>query len=702
MSPFGNVRFTFVADGVQRLITSERQLSKYQWHHIVATVNSKAGLAQIYVDGEIWALLPFQENLKLNSGGENIWIAQSAADEEFAGFSLNTLNGTIDELNVYADLLSEDTILAHYQSATIKEVPIPIDPTVRHQGDYLRPQYHPMPNTAWTNESYGLSYHKGKYHMFFQKNPNGPYLYFMHWGHVSSPDLVSWTEEPMALAPSEGFDDFGVWSGTTLKDKDGNWKIFYTGVDGVKAGIGSASPLDDSLITWQKDLANPLIAGAPGDIPNLDFRDPYLFEVDGTYYMVVGSGRVNNEGGILMSYKSTDLENWIPIPPIWESSFAEQNGFFWEMPTVFPIGEDTYLIQVTPLFEGQPANSIYWTGTFENERFVPHFQIGKTLELISENLLAPAFGQDEEGRWTYIGIIPEDRNVQLQIQAGWRQTFSIPRVIRLLSDGRTLGVIPHPNLCRLREDSVIISDQLISPGTTANLPQFQSTQAELVFKVDFLESQRIELEVFKNPGTGESVKIVLDKENSLITLDRRQSSPFFTVEDIRSSSYLFNPDNTANVRVFLDRSTLEVFVDNLISFSSRVYPAENGNQIDVTSTETACRLVSFKGYSLGSKEDVYTQKVCEPDNLPDSLFAAVSLPPANNQDILSFPNPVSSTLTVNDISPESSISIISIEGKRVELPLDGNQLDVSSLAEGIYIIELVSEGNRRWDRFIKQ
>ena len=84
-----------------------------------------------------------------------------------------------------------------------------------------RPIYHFAPLANWMNDPNGLIQWQGKYHLFYQHNPNGAYWDQMHWGHASSPDLVHWTHLPIALAPTQGGPDKdGCFSGCAINHNE--------------------------------------------------------------------------------------------------------------------------------------------------------------------------------------------------------------------------------------------------------------------------------------------------------------------------------------------------------------------------------------------------------------------------------------------------------------------------------------------------
>lgn len=93
-----------------------------------------------------------------------------------------------------------------------------------------RPSFH-LSATGWLNDPLGLTFHGGQYHLFYQYVPDVPmWDLACRWGHATSPDLVTWTERPVALAPGDG--DGGCWSGSVVDPGDGTpaW-LFYTSVN---------------------------------------------------------------------------------------------------------------------------------------------------------------------------------------------------------------------------------------------------------------------------------------------------------------------------------------------------------------------------------------------------------------------------------------------------------------------------------------
>ncbi len=710
VNPYGNLVLEFYADGQYYVINTNQKIEKYKWNHIVFQIDLPNDKAMLFVNGTLWEEQTIASHNQIDLNNNLTYIGRSNSTVNFDGFPLAVANGAIDELTFYENILSETTIQNNYNQYATTEVDLDIDHNVRHPNDYLRPRYHPMPNTSWTNESYGFTFFEDQYHLFFQKNPNAPMLNFMHWGHLSSPDLVNWSEEKIALAPKEGFASKGTWSGTTFFDDNSEPVIAYTGVNGVFAGIGIAYPEDSSLNDWLLSDENPVIPAAPTNVNHLDFRDPYIWKEADTYYMVVGSGLQNNGGGILFTYTSSDLSNWVNVPAIYSNPDVSNAGTFWEMPYFNKINEEDYLLVVTPQYNSIPAQTIYWMGSFDGNTFTPYNDNPKSFEHITRHLLSPAIGLDEASRLTYTGIIPEDRDVSLQVESGWRHIFSLPRILRVMDDGETLGHLPHPNICRARQNEVLVENRSITAGTNNNLPEYQGIQSELYFKLYTPEVDAFKIQVFKNEAGTQLTSITFDKVQNRLGINRILSSTAQTVENIRSESYYFYPHDTIEVRVFLDHSVMEVFVDNVVVMSARVYPSAGSELVDiVTESAAPIELLEFRAWDIVDKEILSPASVCEITDLPGDLYTTITELNQEKERIHSvFPNPFDEKINIQfkDRGGETVGAFLLYDALGQPV-LEGSYKNAESIAirdfpEGVYFLSLFRNEKTELFRLIKR
>ena len=107
----------------------------------------------------------------------------------------------------------------------------------------MRQRYHFMAQTGWLNDPNGLIYFRGKYHIFYQYNPYEGFWGSIHWGHAISDDMMHWEYLPLALAPSETYDDHprgGCFSGSAAQH-DG--KRCIRGLPMKAMGLGRHSAL---------------------------------------------------------------------------------------------------------------------------------------------------------------------------------------------------------------------------------------------------------------------------------------------------------------------------------------------------------------------------------------------------------------------------------------------------------------------------
>lgn len=584
MDKYGRLKLAFNKSGTLLTYTADSALVHYRWNFIVVNINAANGSVTAYLNTVKIVDATFAPGSVLwpPPGNTRTFIGKLPLGQMNGLYPENSMNAIIDEAGLFRTSLSEPQINNLYTTEKPALLPDMSTPKARFAADFLRPKYHPIPASNWCNESHGLTFYNGMYHLFYQKNGNGCYLFQQNWGHLESPDLVTWKEVAPALWPSPGWDNYGVWSGHAIIDDNNTPQVFYSGVDGVKAGIGKAMPSTQDLLQWRKINLNPVIPSAPSSYPNKDFRDPYLFKENGTWYMITGSGLQSPNVGTVFLYRSVDLNSWQFIGPMYSGNTAySSEGIFWEMPVFFKFGNKYVLLVNRVPQNGIPAKSLYFTGAFASDHFLPGNAFPKDLELINW-LLSPSVNYDAAGRVTAIGIIPDQIPSSEQYKRGYANLFSLPRVWQLQND--SLLQCPHPSLTKLRSDSTTFAGIAVAPAGTGYLAGSKGFQLEITASISKGSSSQAGLIVGKNADNSEYTRIYYDYSNNAVVIDRSHSSTNTAVNgDVQSSTlYLDNPALPIDWRVFIDGSVIEVFVNNRYAFAARCYPANaNSNNIDL-------------------------------------------------------------------------------------------------------------------------
>src|SRR5580658_1601261 len=287
--------------------------------------------------------------------------------------------------------------------------------------DPHRPQYHLLPAANWMNDPNGPIYWNGKYHMFYQYNPNGAFWGDMHWGHAVSEDMVHWKHLPVALAPTPGGPDKdGVFSGCAVID-NGAVTAVYTGVNPETQCIATSG---GDLTEWKKFAGNPVIAAPPAGLQVTGFRDPCVWKEGDTWLMAVGSG-FRGKGGAVLLYESKDLRHWNYLHPLVTGRMKAgpgakdpvDSGEMWECPDFFSIDGKHLLIHSTERVVK------YLMGAYKDRQFFPESMGG----IDHGSYYAARTTTNTGDRHILWGWLTESRTVEAQRAAGWSGVMSLPR-----------------------------------------------------------------------------------------------------------------------------------------------------------------------------------------------------------------------------------------------------------------------------------
>jgi beta-fructofuranosidase len=457
--------------------------------------------------------------------------------------------------------------------------------------DLHRPVYHFLPTANWMNDPNGLIYWRGQYHLFYQYNPGSAVWGNIHWGHASSDDLLHWQDLPIALTPTpEGCDRDGCWSGCAVIH-DGVPTLVYTGWREEMENVCVAYSHDE-LMTWVKYPANPVINGPPPGMVTTGFRDPYVWWESTEWRMVLGAG-IEGYGGAVLLYRSGDLHQWDYLG-ILLAGDSDLYGTTWECPNFFRLG-DRYVLVVSQL----GANRVhYFSGKYRANRFIADHS-----GLVDDGrcFYAPQVFMDKNGRALMMGWVQEERAIEAHRAAGWAGVQSVPRQLALTRDGR-LENKPVQELNTLRGERYSFVDAMLGPGEERELPvngdrldievelEAKSFDAPVgqpgsVFGMAFYRS---------NDGSEETI-LSVDLTTGKLVLDRRRSSSDIQVsKDILEAPLGIETGSALSLRIFLDRSVVEVFTGQGRCLTARLYPISlNKRGIKIFALEGSIRVRSM-------------------------------------------------------------------------------------------------------------
>lgn len=624
----GRYSFTTYAGGWELNLEATEPLPLYTWCNLVAVIDADAGTARLLLNGK--EVASGRCTGPVSVSGNKLRFSRSLNDRNMGPFRLTSFCGALDDLAIYDRAMSQNEIEALTPSDIDAAEAMAI-PASRFADDLLRPRFHGMPAAGWTNECHGMAYRDGRYHLFFQKNANGPYMARLHWGHISSANLYDWREEKIAIIPGAPYDIKGCWSGCVFTDPEltGNLPgAIYTAVDYAKATMAMATPEDASLIKWNKKEGNPIINGRPGGLSD-DFRDPYFFRNGTDAYLIVGSSQNGTGTTTLHKYNNG---RWSEAGRFFTGNNATQCGTFWEMPNVTPMADGRWLFTATPLNTSTGVHTLYWTGTINADgTFTPDTASAtpRGVELTSRDgygMLSPTILQ-KDGRTIALGIVPDKLPGEENYRLGWAHCYSLPREWSLDAGG-ALVQKPLPEMAGMHTDAKFEKNDFELSGSM-DLGDVTGRSVELLgtFKVG---TTPVGFTIFRgaegqgtityNPATGELIADFsglerIHNDDGSYNGIYRASLPEF----LRAGSEL-------KLNVFVDHSIVDIFVNDRWATSIRVFPtATDADGVQVIAPSGPAKVKSLSAWVLDPKADSSVATLTQTD-APGTAYTPAGLP----------------------------------------------------------------------------
>ncbi|MBT5875447.1 MAG: glycoside hydrolase family 32 protein [Candidatus Latescibacteria bacterium] len=454
-----------------------------------------------------------------------------------------------------------------------------------YDGDPHRPIYHYVNPEAMLNDPNGLCFWQGNWHLFYQAYP--PEDARQHWGHAISTDLVHWRDLPYCIYPDP---EDKCFSGATLVEEDRVIAMYH----GTEVGNMVAISSDALLLNWEKVAGKAVIPMSSPDGTELPYRvfDPCIWKKDKIYYALSAGTKPEGPAGKPVRanflFRSTDLEHWEYMHPFVEDDAYSLVGDDGACPYFWPIGDRHILLFFSHMSGGQ-----YLIGDYDTirDKFVVtqggKFNFGAAAPA---GVHAPSATPDGEG-----GIIAIFNMNPGKPTDGWNQIMSLPR--RLTVTGDKIHIEPAGDLESLRNAPQIIEDIALNANEEVVANEIRGNALELQLRIEPGDAPMVEVNVLRSPGREEYTRIAFFRNRgyrgeSLITIDTSYAS---TAADVVSRApetapISLEPEEPLDLRIFLDKSVVEVFANGKQCVAVRVYPERDDSQT-----------ISFKSQGVGSQ-----------------------------------------------------------------------------------------------------
>lgn len=608
-------------------------IARRQWSFLTATFSPETGEVSLYLNGEKISVA--HTEIKSVSPSQCPLLIGRHNDPAVDGRTLLSMfNGLMDELCIYPEALSEETVAAIYKSYVrshkgsaplISYDEIKID-REKYRNDPYRPEMHANPPGHWQNEPHAPFYYNGMYHLTYQHNPTGPYWHNIDWGHSVSEDLVHWKDMPEVLYPEDNdVAPDGIWSGSTMFDKNGDPVFVYTFGNWNKVknqGIALAFPKDknDPNLTEWVPLDHTTIEQLDGQGIIGEFRDPFAFrdEQSGKWYILVGSG-IEGKGGTAWAYESDDMESWTLRGPFYLSNYEKYPflGDKWELPVFLPLGqypdgETRYVMIESPKGYLQNVEVYYWLGRFDREncKFIPDNEEPLYWDYGGNRFIGPSGFIDPKGRALIFTVVGGNGT-------GWAGTCGFPSHIFLDESGK-LGVKPIEELNSLRVEKLFDAENLSVSEVNSKLSDVKGNMIEISLDMDVDQAVKAGISILKSKDGQEETLLYYDAENGKLLKDTSKSQirtastggavrPVNFIrkstderEDLRNS-FVLGSGETLKMHIYIDKSLIQAYVNDRNTITLWSYPTlEDSKGIELFSDGVDATIKSLEIWQLGS------------------------------------------------------------------------------------------------------
>lgn len=452
--------------------------------------------------------------------------------------------------------------------------------------DPHRPAYHFVipEDYAGPFDPNGAIFWRGRYHLFYIYQENRVHCF----GHVSSVDLLHWRQHPTPLFPTPDSPDRGMFSGNCFVNRQGEATMLF---HGVGAGNCIATSRDDDLDRWTKLPSNPIVPNPKGGEPYASW-DPHGWVEDGAYYALFGGNP--GSGKPASVFKAAELDAWKYVGPFLHHDMpgvAANEDI--SCPDFFRLGGKRVLVCIA-----HNRGTRYYVGDWKNEQFVP--EVHERMSWTDNLYFAPESLEAPDGRRILWAWIFDRRGEETRRASGWSGELALPRVLTL-GEGDRLCMKPVEELQRLRYNEQSRDAVAVDGGKEAVLDGIAGNTVEIEAVIEPGDAKQAGLRVCRSPDREEETAIFYDAAEKKLKIDTQKSSLAEGPKTVEAAPFELKPGEPLALRVFVDRSVVEVFANDRQAVVRRVYPQRADSVgVSVFAEGGAAKLRQVKAWQMAA------------------------------------------------------------------------------------------------------
>ena len=472
----------------------------------------------------------------------------------------------------------------------------------------FRPAFHHTPVYGWMNDPNGMFYKDGVWHLYYQWNPYGSKWQNMTWGHSSSTDLINWQHHPAAIEP----DGLGtVFSGSCAVDKDDTAGF---GSDAVIALYTSAAASQVQSLAHSNDNGNTfeIYPGNPVITLESEARDPNMFwnEATGEWNLVLAHALEHE----MLVFTSPDMKQWT-LQSAFGKGLGAQDGV-WECPDLFELAVDgsdqkkwVLICNINPGGPFGGSATQYFIGEFDGKTFTPDRDADgnvptKWMDYGKDHYATVSWSNAPDNRRTVIGWMSNWQYAAEVPTMQYRSANTLPREIGLFraSDGEIYtSCTPSPEIGALRGNASVKKRSFTAgkKSRTFALPEANGGICEITLEITPKKGVPVNLTLSNEAGN--KVEMVYNPAESTFSFDRYQSGQTDFSQDFPAitTAPAFTDGGNLRLRIFIDRSSIEVFEQNgRFAMTNLVFPESPYTTLSVNAPAGNARIENLAIYPL--------------------------------------------------------------------------------------------------------